>query len=182
MKLLVLNGNSDPTNNNFDRRLTELTEKLQDIGHDVELIDTKDLNIISCTGCWSCWVKTPGECAFKDDTVKIRSDYIHSDLVIFASPLITGFVTARLKKIMDKLIPLLHPYIEIVDREFHHAGRYDKYPPIGLLVENPGGDSEDEEITSDIFKRFAVNFRTHLAFSQNFKNDTNTIIDEIIHH
>ncbi|MBN1347904.1 hypothetical protein JXJ21_00705, partial [candidate division KSB1 bacterium] len=65
----------------------------------------------------------------------------------------------------DKLIPLLHPYLEIVQHEFHHRKRYDAYPRLGVIVgEENGTDETDLEIIHDIYKRFALNFRTELVF------------------
>ncbi|RCV65217.1 hypothetical protein C5S53_04795 [Methanophagales archaeon] len=73
-----------------------------------------------------------------------------------------GFPSAVLKIAMDKLIPLLLPYIKLVDNtECHHEKRYDKeYPLIGLLIEKGDDtDSEDIGIVIDIFVRFAIDFR-----------------------
>ena len=36
-------------------------------GAQVETFKLKNYDIKHCTGCYSCWTKTPGECIFKDD-------------------------------------------------------------------------------------------------------------------
>ena len=103
----------------------------------------------------------------KDDSATIRHDYINSNFVLFASPVIMGFISAMLKKTQDKLIPLLLPYFEMVHGEVHHQGRYEKYPRIGLLLEkNDNTDEEDIEIISDIYGRTAINFKTSFCFSK----------------
>ena len=76
-----------------------------------------------------------------------------------------GFPSTLLKMAMDKLIPLLLPYTEIVQGECHHVGRYDKYPSIGLVLGiDPQTDEEDIEIVSQVFRRFALNFKSELEF------------------
>ena len=80
--------------------------------------------------------------------------------------MIMGFASALIKKTQDKLIPLVHPYIDFVQGECHHRKRYDVYPKLGLLLEKTSGtDEEDIEITTDMFKRFAINLKSELALA-----------------
>jgi multimeric flavodoxin WrbA len=44
-----------------------------------------------------------------DEIQEISRTTINSDVVLFASPLVMGFVTALRKKNMDRMIPLVHP-------------------------------------------------------------------------
>jgi multimeric flavodoxin WrbA len=123
------------------------------------------MNLHYCTGCWSCWWKTPGECAIKDDGEQIFRAVINSDFIIFASPLVTGFTSAILKKIQDRLIVLLHPYLEIINGESHHMKRYDKYPEFGVIIDKEEDtDDEDIKIIKDIYDRLAINFHSRQRF------------------
>jgi multimeric flavodoxin WrbA len=179
VNIVILNGNPDRARVGFDSYLEHIVTGLTEDRNQAELVYLRERRIIHCTGCWDCWVKTPGECSFSDDTIEIRKKFIEADMVIFASPLMAGFVSGLLKKYMDKLIPLLHPYITLVRNECHHTKRYDKYPLIGLLIENQKRDKEDEMITKDIFNRFALNFRSDLVFAFNTAKDPNEVINEI---
>ena len=135
MRILFLNGNPVDDDKNFEGYLKELNKSLVSAQHQVKSLILRDMEIKYCTGCWSCWWgPTPGECVFKDDSHAVCREYINSDLVIFASPLIMGFTSALLKKVQDKLIPLLHPYIEFDQGECHHKKRYDCYPGLGLII------------------------------------------------
>jgi multimeric flavodoxin WrbA len=123
------------------------------------------MNLHYCTGCWSCWWKTPGECAIKDDAEQIFRAVINSELIVFASPLIAGFTSAMLKKIQDRLIVLLHPYLQINNGESHHRRRYDKYPEFGVIIDKEGDtDEEDLKIVKDIYDRLAINFHSKQRF------------------
>lgn len=178
MKILILDGNPNPENKQFDQYLENLKKLLKSNHHEIERIRLKDQDIKYCTGCWSCWVKTPGECAFKDDSHQVCREYINSDFVLFASPVIMGFPSAVLKKTMDKLIPLVHPYIEIVNGECHHIKRYSKYPRLGLLLEKSSDtDEEDIQIISDIYQRFALNLKSKHYFTKL----TTHPIEEVLH-
>ncbi|MBN1351964.1 flavodoxin family protein, partial [candidate division KSB1 bacterium] len=104
MKITILDGTPDSVHEALDRYLKNLVNALQ-TRHVVTRIALNALNIQFCTGCWSCWWKTPGECAIKDDSHEICRQVIHSDFVVLASPVIMGFPSALLKKTQDKLIP-----------------------------------------------------------------------------
>ena len=182
MKITILNGNPGTENLNFDNYLQELSERLEASLHSVSSFRLRDMNIKYCTGCFGCWVKTPGECVIKDDSAIIRHEFINSDFVLFASPVIMGFISAALKKTQDKLIPLLLPYFEMVHGEIHHPGRYDTYPKIGLLLEKGNNtDDEDIQIIADIYRRTAINLHSSLCIISLTSDLTEEIANEIIH-
>ncbi|MBI4845982.1 MAG: flavodoxin family protein [Candidatus Omnitrophica bacterium] len=62
MKILILNGNPIVQDENFDKFLNAMRISLQDKGHSVENFVLRNMSIEYCTGCFSCWIKTPGEC------------------------------------------------------------------------------------------------------------------------
>lgn len=166
MKALILDGNPSEIDEDYNQYLSEVTELLIKKGHTVKTLTLRKMSIRFCTGCWNCWWATPGECVFKDESHTVCREYIHSDFILFASPMIMGFASALTEKTKDKLIPLVHPYVEFVQGECHHLKRYDVYPKIGLLLEKtPGTDEEDIEITFDMFKRFALNLKSELVLS-----------------
>jgi len=116
----------------------------------------------------------------KDDTREIRRQYIHSDLALFASPIVMGFTSALLKRAHDKLIPLIHPYFEFVNGEVHHLPRYDKYPLMGLLLEKGKDvDEEDIKIISDIYRRDAINFKSSFCFTRFTSDSIEGVANEI---
>ncbi len=179
MKITILNGNPDASNEQFDQYLYNLSEALAD-EHTVTMFTLREMDIKYCTGCWGCWLKTPGECAVTDDSRDTCRACINSDLTLFASPVIMGFTSALLKKATDKYIPLLHPYVAIVQGECHHLARYDKYPLLGLLLEKGRDtDEEDVKIITDIYQRIALNFKTTLALSKLTLDPIEEVADEI---
>ncbi len=167
MKITILNGNPDAGNAVFDTYLERLSEALTTAGQQATTLTLQDMDIRYCTGCWGCWVKTPGECVARDDSADVCRAAISADFVLLASPVTMGFPSAVLKKTVEKLIPLVHPYGAVVQGEAHHKARYDRYPLLGLLLEKgPNTDRADVQIIADIFSRTALNFKSQLAFTE----------------
>jgi hypothetical protein len=167
VRITVLNGNPDSTRYGIDTYLAKLTEEALSRGHAVEQLNLRDMRIEYCTGCFGCWLTTPGVCAVPDDSVRVCRAVVRSDLVLLCSPLIQGFPSALLKRANDKLIPVLLPYLDIVRNELHHLPRYPRLPDYGLILEKTAtGDAEDCVIVQRIYSRFALNFRARLLFTR----------------
>ena len=176
MRIAILDGEQGSGNTPFSEYLQELEALLRSKEHNVERLILRDLDIGQCLGCWGCWVKTPGECVLKDDGERVCRSVINSDFTLLASPLVMGFPTALLKRSIDRLIPLIHPYFAIVAGEIHHRKRYRRYPKLGLLAEKGPADTEvDLEIVAEVFSRTAINFKSELAFSL----ETSTPVEEV---
>ena len=174
---LILNGN--PNKSRFDSYLDDLQEQLKAAGVQVQQYNVRDLNIKQCLGCWNCWLKTPGLCVIKDDMELIYPLLARVDLVLWASPLILGTISGILKQTQDRFIPMIHPYIEVVDGECHHKFRYAHNPDLGLLVEKSPADTHDDvALTELLFQRFSRNTRTPLRFCA----DTETPAKELIQY
>lgn len=180
MKVTILNGNPDVSNTVFDDYLKKLSDALSSDSNEVTIFTLRDMDLKYCRGCWGCWVKTPGECVVKDDTREIRRYCINSDLALFASPVFMGFTSALLKRAHERLLPLIHPYFELVDGEVHHLARYDKYPLMALLLEKgEDTDEEDIKIISDIYRRDAINLKTSFCFTRLISDPIEEVASEI---
>ncbi|HUI93423.1 MAG TPA: NAD(P)H-dependent oxidoreductase [Chitinivibrionales bacterium] len=111
MKLLLLRGN--PRKNGFTRYLTDLFVKgVREAGGQLVDRDLSSLSIKNCTGCYSCWVTSPGKCIISDDMGSVLQDFLDADTVVFATPLNAFTVSGPLKNVMDRLLPLTQPTFE----------------------------------------------------------------------
>jgi multimeric flavodoxin WrbA len=171
MKIALINGDMKGTDSTFSGYVNCLADQLAK-KQSLELWHLNEMEINSCIGCWNCWWKNPGKCAIKDDADQIFRSVINSDLVLFASPLKAGFVTSLLKLITDRLIVLIHPYIQVRQGEMHHKKRYEKYPDIGLLIEKEADtDEEDLKNLRAIYDRLAINFHSKIRFMSIMNQD-----------
>ncbi|MGZ9135865.1 MAG: flavodoxin family protein [Candidatus Deferrimicrobiaceae bacterium] len=142
-----------------------LVEEICSLGHSADLLNLEGIRIAPCTGCFGCWVKTPGACVIDDPGRDVARAALHCDLLVFLTPITFGGYSSELKKAVDRLIPLLSPYFVRIGEEIHHRARYPKYPPIlgvGLL---PVADPEQERIFRTLVGRNAVNYHSpfHMA-------------------
>lgn len=161
----------------FSKLIGYLSERLK-INHTVDVYPLDKMNLHFCNGCWNCWWKTPGRCVIEDDAHEILTSVINSDFIIFASPLKAGFTSSALKKMTDRFVVLVHPYIIIKEGESHHKKRYEKYPNFGLILQKESDtDGEDIQIVNEIYDRLSLNFHGQKKYT---KFISNTNIEEII--
>lgn len=166
MEFLIINGNPDDRHQAWEQYLKDWTHELTGSGARAEMVRLRDMDIRYCTGCFSCWWATPGLCGIKDELPSLYPRMLHADVVVWASPLVMGNVSALTKKVQDRFIPLLHPFIEITGGECHHRRRYDKDINMGLVVGTGSDDAtEDVEIVRHQHERLALNGRGRLVFS-----------------
>ncbi|MFW9894793.1 MAG: NAD(P)H-dependent oxidoreductase [Candidatus Thorarchaeota archaeon] len=89
-------------------------EGLKRAGVEVEEIMVCKQKINHCQGCFTCWTKTPGVCVHNDDMVENLTKLRMADLAVFATPLYIYHVPGLMKDFMDRMLPLVEPYL--VDR------------------------------------------------------------------
>ena len=142
-RIVVFDGG--PRNANFSKTtfmVNHFCRGAKSAGAEVEYIKLKDMNINPCTGCYTCWTKTPGECVFKDDMTDLRLKSRKADLVVFASPLYVYNVTGIMKNFLDRNVPNLKPYMLIENGITRHPHRYSEDRQQGFVVFSAAGFPE----------------------------------------
>lgn len=138
---------------------------------DADIFDISGLNINDCTGCWSCWWKTPGRCAFTD-LDEFYNKYITADKAIYLAKVTRGFVSGNLKTLFDRMIPLYLPYTTYKTGESMHVTRYDKYPEIEFYYDGElAGDSL--RVFTDYIHRVFYQFYSKLTLIEHISKYTN---------
>jgi multimeric flavodoxin WrbA len=179
MRVTILNGETDLASS-FQECVHKVAERLAASDHAVTKIDLRELDLKGCSGCFGCWVKTPGECVKRDDSAQVCRAAMGADLLVLASPVRMGFTTALLKRAADQMIPLIHPYFVIEGGEVHHRARYASYPLLGLLLgAGEDSDAEDIEITTAMWRRTARNLRSRLVFTAVVDGLSNRTAEEV---
>lgn len=112
MKVLALN--SSPRGEGQSQTeflLNYLVQGMQEAGAAVEVIALRKKKINYCTGCFTCWTKTPGICIHQDDmTNELFPKWLAADLVVYATPLYQYTVNAQMKTFIERTLPVLQPF------------------------------------------------------------------------
>ncbi len=174
MIVTLINGNT-PDNKPFDDFIEKVLS--QAAAEEVFRFNLDEMDIRSCIGCWDCWIKTPGLCVHNDDMQQVYPKVMESDLLLFCSPLVAGFPSFRVKMLMDRLIPLVHPYILLYHNECHHRKRYEKYPDLGFILQKEKETTaNDLKILEDMFTRLSLNFHADVKFIRSMDHHTSESI------
>jgi len=144
-KIVVFDGG--PRNTKFSKTtfmVNHFCRGAKSAGAEIEYVKLKDMKISPCTGCYTCWTKTPGECIFQDDMTDLRLKFRKADLIIFASPLYIFSVTGIMKNFLDRNLPNIKPYMVIEGGETKHPHRYPEDKQQGFVVFSAAGFPEVE--------------------------------------
>ncbi|MDR3542457.1 MAG: NAD(P)H-dependent oxidoreductase [Desulfosporosinus sp.] len=124
----------------------------------IKILELRKEVVASCLGCFSCWFKTPGICVINDVGRDITRMLVHSDLVIFISPIVFGGYSAELKKALDRIISYLNPDLMKIQGEVHHKPRYsNRFSLIGVGI-SEDDNNENAQIFTNLIKRNSINF------------------------
>lgn len=134
MKVLVLNA-SPKGNNSGTMKLTKsFLEGFNSIHEaEVDIIDIYSLDIKPCRGCYSCWNKTPGICAIRDDMIECLTLYMEADLIIWSFPLYHYSIPAKGKMFLERTLPTVLPDLVKTPSGCIHPSRYDKEQKVVLI-------------------------------------------------
>jgi multimeric flavodoxin WrbA len=121
MKVLVFNGSPNMDKGNTALILSPFVEGMMEEGAEVDLQYVKRLKINPCQGEMNCWLKTPGECLQKDDMNAIYPKLRQADVIVFAVPVYMDGMPGPMKTLIDRLIPLIEPYVELREGHCRHT-------------------------------------------------------------
>jgi multimeric flavodoxin WrbA len=135
--VLALNGSPRKQNSNTRRLLDPFLEGARQAGAKTETLYTAKLAIKDCVGCFTCWKRTPGCCIHKDDMPLVLEKIRQADLVVWATPLYHYGMTASMKRLLERTLPLVKPYIVNKGGHYGHPSRYGEHHA-NFLISNCG--------------------------------------------
>ena len=62
-----------------------------------------ELDIKACQGCLKCKTSIDHRCVIIDDMQGIYTGYAEADIVVWASPMYWGYLTAQMKTVLDRM-------------------------------------------------------------------------------
>ena len=127
MKILVLQGSPKGERSNTMQLTRAFLDGFsQNADVQIDTVWVNALQIQPCTGCFSCWNKTPGTCCLADDMRQVLSQMLAADVIVYSFPLYYFHIPSQLKALIDRQLPLQLPFMATDNHEGGaHMPRYD---------------------------------------------------------
>ena len=120
----------------------------------------------NCIGCFSCWIKHPKKCVFKDKYSNLVDILGKSEELIIISKNRYGCYSNNVKRVIERLISYVLPYFRIKEKMIRHVPRYNNKLKITTLFYG-NIDNNDKKILTGLVKANSINLNA-LNFSINF--------------
>ena len=118
MKVLVINGSPKGERSNTMWLTHAFVDGFPDMA-EVKYITLREKDIHPCMGCFSCWTKTPGQCAVKDDMQEIYQDILEADIIIESFPLYFAGMPSRMRMMTERCLLFTKRYEGSPEDTFH---------------------------------------------------------------
>lgn len=163
MKVTVFNGSPRAERGNTQAMVEEFCRGAEKAGVEVETVFLAKKEIKGCTGCITCWLKTPGKCVFDDDMRELLEKVKSSDLIVFATPLYVDNVSGLMKNFMDRFMPLLNAHLEM-DKNGETVHVLNQSSPNIAVISNCGYPEQSHfQVLRLLFKRIARNMHSEVV-------------------
>ena len=129
----------------------------------------------SCIGCFSCWIKHPKKCLYKDNFSNLTDKLKNSNELIIISKSRYGCYSTSIKRVLERCLGYVLPYFAIKEGMIHHIPRYKK--DLFLKTYFYGDITEQEK--KDLYnlvKANSINLNAH-KFSINYFNNIEEMIN-----
>jgi hypothetical protein len=148
---LVLNGfdRNDPMGSRMSALLGQV---LGGRAGAVRELAVGDLKLGYCTGCFGCFVRRPGRCLLRDDARAVLEEIVRSEVLVLTGRIRFGGYSSELKKIVDRVLPVLVPFFFSIRGEMHHPPRYDRLPRIVVVGVPPDAHDEADATEERLFR------------------------------
>ncbi|MBN2533663.1 MAG: flavodoxin family protein [Spirochaetales bacterium] len=103
MNIVCINGSPKGLKSNSHVMTRAILKGFESATSAIKNIFLSEKKINYCTGCYSCWFKTPGKCVIKDDMAEIIKVIKESTIIILATPLYFNNISGTLKVFFDRL-------------------------------------------------------------------------------
>jgi hypothetical protein len=148
--------------------LSPLLAGMREAGAEVAQHYLARLSINYCTGCFGCWMRTPGKCAaWRDDMDTLLPQAQAADYIVLSFPLYVYTMPALVKTFFERLLPSVEPWIVPHPERpgvMVHPRRGGRKPP-KLVVLTSAGMAEREVFSSLIVTLEQISDMTGMALA-----------------
>ena len=133
-----------------------VADELTARGYTVEYRDALKLDVAACVGCFDCWTTSPGRCRFRDDGDRLVREVVNADVLVLVGPVTFGGYAARVKRSLDRMLPVLSPLMQRQDGEVYRRARYRRMPALVAIGTQPAADAESARVFRTLAERNAL--------------------------
>lgn len=163
MKLLCVQG-SPRKGGNSATIAQRFLKVAKDRGATIETYILNELDFRPCQACYACKTKLE-YCALEDDLTPVLKALSECNLVVIATPVYFGDISAQTKAFIDRTFSFAQP-------DFHERPDPVRFSPgkkmLWILTQE-----SSEEHHSDIFQRYGMLFQTYAGFETYLIRATN---------
>lgn len=155
-------------------------EKIAEYGSRFEdwTVVSDDGTIRPCIGCFTCWKKTPGICAFRDGYEQMAKLLNEAEEIVYSSRFTCGGFSAFVKNVFDRSIGYVLPYFEVAEGEMHHQRRFSDVKKITFIFRGKDLTEEEKEMAERYVAAVCRNMRNEVKEVLFEEEDTETGITE----
>ena len=157
----------------------QIGERFNSDGQELRVV-SDDGTIKQCVGCFSCWVKTPGQGVIRDKYNNMGELMGKADELIIISQCRYGTYSQFVRNVLDRCLPYTHPYFTKRKKEIHHKKRYTNR--IRIKVYFYGDVDEAEQKTAkQLVEANVINFDGVMEFVKFFERKEEILNENSTH-
>ncbi len=123
---------------------------------------TDNGSIHPCTGCFSCWNRTPGKCVIRDGYENMASLIHQAGEVVVISRYTYGGFSGSVKGVFDRCLGYVLPQFEVTKGETHHRKRFDEDKPFTFIFYGPALTEDEKKRARNYVQAVCTNMRGHV--------------------
>lgn len=149
--------------------ITDLNPFHIPVKDEYQLINPKG-TIHPCTGCFGCWVKTPGRCVIHDGYEDTGIALGKCTELILISQCCYGSVSPFVKAVLDRAISYVHPDFVLRGGEMHHRRRYQNIIMLSAYFYGDAVTETEKETARKLIAANADNYDGRIKSIQFYKS------------
>ena len=145
------------------------------INNDNNYIINSNLCQNTCIGCFSCWIKHPKKCIYRDNFSNLAGHLKNADELVIISKARYGSYSTNVKRVLERCLGYILPYFEIRNKMIHHVSRYPKKLNFKVIFY---GDitKEEKKCLEDLVRANSINLNAK-NYEINYYQNEEEIID-----
>ena len=130
---------------------------------DIVKAPQKEKKLIHCTGCFGCWIKTPGRCVIKDAYMTMGEELGKCEELVIVSKCTYGGFSPYVKNVLDRSIGYILPHFEMINGEMHHGKRYDNTIKLTVYFYGEEISEKEKAVAKGLVQANMVNFHGQIT-------------------